>query len=195
MEGCFLKAAGCLHQQGVKVSNSAAFTPESNWLVERTHGTIMSLSCTVLLQAIMSDDFCHNPIIHVVQTKNGVEHRVTGKVPFSQCFGRNPPYVRYIRPCRCRAMYLPVQKTLLTFAPRFQKGVCVLHEGGGVYHVLAKNVVRCTKHMTFIETSFPGEDRRLGSKAAQDGFSDTVEESERTLANVSRVPTTTAIPH
>lgn len=139
--GEFAKAAQFLQNQGVEVSLTTSYTPESNGFTERTHGTIVSLTRPAILQANLPENLCHYAIRHVMQSRNAVVHRTTKNITYVVAFGRNPPYLQYILQFGCRAMYRLGQKTLQTFSSRIQEGVCLLHDGGGVYYVLGNHKV------------------------------------------------------
>lgn len=185
----FTKALTYARQQGIDVSLTTAYTPESNGLAERTHSTILSLARASLLQAKLPDDLWHYAIRHVTQCKNMVEHRMTGKVPYEMAYGQKSLDVSHLRPFGCKVMYRPVVDKLSTFEPRLQEGVCLLHTGGGVYNVLSKDRVIRTKHVKFVETVFPGVNynARGNNNDAADNERSTLETDSDTSVDITSV--------
>ena len=69
--------------------------------------------------------------------------------------GHHSTELPYIRPFECRLLYHPVSKQLPTFEQRLYEGVCLGHEGGGVYNVLTVNGIIRTKGVRPFEEEFP----------------------------------------
>ena len=80
--------------------------------------------------------YWHHAIKHVTTARNIVEHSVTKKVPHDAAFGEPSPNIKHLRPFGCRMLYHPVVDKLPTFKNRLEEGICLGHEGGGLYLVL-----------------------------------------------------------
>lgn len=154
--GEFKKALRVLSAQGVDVSFTTGYTPQSNGLAERTHGIVLSMARSCLVQAKLPMRYWGFAVRHVADCKNNVPHSATKKVPVSVIQGSTSPSVEHLRPFGSRMLYQPVQDRLPPLASRLKEGICLLHEGGGIYRVLtAEGIVR-TKHVHSYESEFPG---------------------------------------
>lgn len=135
---------------------TTAYTPESNGLVERAHQTITSNARTCLRQAKLPEKFWNFAARHVVDCANAVPNAHTGITPYVFLYGFDAPYLPHLRPFGCKMLHRPVQAKVRAFAPRLEDGICLLHEGGGIYNVLADGKVVRTKHVDARESLFPG---------------------------------------
>lgn len=150
------RALQVLSDQGVHVSIITPYTPESNGLAERTHATILSLARTCLTQPNLPLQCWDYAVQHVSEWKNYVRHSVTDAVPYTVLYGRTPTGLQHLRPFGCKIVYSRGVKKLGTFEPRVRDGLCLYHEGGGVYQVLDIDRVVRTKHVKAEESRFPG---------------------------------------
>ena len=87
---------------------------------------------------------------------NSVAHPKTNKVPYEVLFGKKASNVVHIKPFGCRMHYKPNKARLPNFHERAHIVLCVSHEGGGIYHVFAREGVLWTKHTRAEELKFPG---------------------------------------
>lgn len=174
----FKRALDTLKDQGVHVSITTSHTPESNGLAERTHSTILGLARTCLAQAKLPLQYWEYAVKHVADCKNSVRHSVKNKAPCAALYGCKPAGLHYLRPFGCAVAYRPCVKQQRTFAPRVHDGICLYHEGGGVFQVLTEDGVVRTKHARPMEGSFPGlaifREGNVPEQAAK-GPDDTVE--------------------
>lgn len=152
----FRRALSELEDEGVEISITTAYTPESNGLVERTHQTVSSNARTCLKQAQLPSKYRSYAIRHVVDAWNSIPNKKTGKTPHTVLFGHPPSYLRHLRPFGCRMLYRPPMKKIPTFEPRAKEGICLYHEGGGIYNILDGDHVVRLKHSEAKELSFPG---------------------------------------
>lgn len=53
-------------------------------------------------------------------------------------------------------LYLPAQAKLRTFTARLEEGICLYHEGGGIYNVIEDDRIVSTKQVNANECFFPG---------------------------------------
>lgn len=164
----FKRALFFLTAEGVDVSISTAYTPNSNGLVERSHGIILSNVRSCMEQAKLPAKYWHWAIRHVTACRNFIPHHRTGAVPYSTVFGRTYPDLHHLRVFGCRVLYRPPVKKLTTFGSRLREGILLLHEGGGVYRVLTDTGTVRTKHVKPLETEFPGMGRIERSKLDDD---------------------------
>ena len=162
--GEFVKARKALKSQGVKCTHTTAYTAASNGLAERTHGTILALARSCLLQSKLPLKYWAYAVEHVTTCKNVVTHSTTGRVPYDDLYGTRSPDLTYLRPFGCRVQYHPVKPTLKTFKPRLEEGINLGHEDGGIYWVLTETGVVRTKHVRMLETEFPGTAPTLEDK-------------------------------
>lgn len=152
----FLRSLSELERQGVDISTTVPYTPESNGLAERTHQTVVANARTCLHQAKLPLKFWNFAVSHVVDCRNYIRHDTTKKIPFEVVFGRRPRNVSHLRPFGCRMTFRPSVKKLDAFEPRAQNGICLYHQGGGVYDVFDGRYVVRTKHVLAREREFPG---------------------------------------
>lgn len=152
----FRRALDQLDTDGVDVSTTTPYTPESNGLAERTHAVITSLARACIKQSKLPMGLWHHAVRHVTDARNAVKHSTTKKLPFESAFGHSPPYVKHMRPFGCRALYRPSGQKLPVFGSRVRNGLLLRHEGGGIYRILTDSGTVRTKHVRFEETSFPG---------------------------------------
>lgn len=172
----FMRAFDSLRKKGVVVTTSAAYTPESNGLVERTHSVLLGSMRSCLIQSKLPNSYWNYVIRHVTDCRNFVPHSGTKKIPFEVVFGKPSTDVRHIRPFGCRVEFRPPVKKLRTFESRTDTGIHLFHEGGGIYHIETKNGIVRTKHVNFLETEFPGSVTDLDSETGSD--TDTVHYSD-----------------
>lgn len=150
------RALDYLDKQGVEVTTTTPYTPESNGLVERTHGVILSIVRSCLVQSKLDQSYWNYALRHATDCRNFVPHSKTGKTPYEIIFGQQSPNLRHMRPFGCRSEFRPNAKRIDVFGPRVQSGLNMFHEGGGVYHILTCEGVVRTKHVKFFEQEFPG---------------------------------------
>lgn len=62
-----------------------------------------------------------------------------------------------MRPFGCRIYFRPNVKSIGVFDSRFQEGIHLFHEGGGVYHVQSSDGTVRTKHVTLPEDDYSGD--------------------------------------
>ena len=167
----FKRAADDLQDMGVEVEYTTTYTPQSNGLAERAHGVILSLARTCLSQAKIPFRYWSYAVQHVVDCKNAVPHSTTKEVPQKVLFGHKSSDLVYTKPFGCLMHSQPTKPRLPTFAERVQDGLCLLHQGGGVYLVLIRGGVIRTKHVRVEERKFPGIS--LFSRARREKVSDT----------------------
>ena len=164
----YTKAISALTNMGVDTSTTTAYTAASNGLAERYHGVLMSDARAVLLQAKLPQSYWDYAIAHVTTSKNMLPHSTTKEIPYVRLLGQQSPDLHHVRPFGCRILYRPVMDRLPTFSPRLQEGICLGHDGGGVYRVLSmKGIVR-TKHVRVLENDFPGLRSLLKNKYRSD---------------------------
>lgn len=144
----------------MKVTYTTGYSPQSNELAEWTHGTLLSLARTCLHQETFPLRYWGYAVKYAAECKNEVRHTVTGEVPYTAAHGTTPPNLTHMRPFGCRTLYQPFKKSLQTFEPRIEKGLCLRHEDGGIYYVWTELGVVRTKHERFNEDEFPEEKRR-----------------------------------
>ena len=154
----FRRALLYLEDSGVQVSITTPYTPESNGLVERAHQTIVANARTCLQQAKLPEMYWDYAVRHVVDCRNAIPNDRTSLTSHKVLFGTAAPYLSHLRPFGFRMLYRPVVPKLRTFSPRAEEGLCLYHEGGGVYNILDGELIVRTKHAEAIEKSFPGND-------------------------------------
>lgn len=157
----FTKAFKSLNRQGVSTSRTTPYTPQSNGLAERSHGIILSMARTCLSESGLPFSYWNYAIRHVADCKNAVVHSATDKTPHDALYGEPAPYLQHLRPFGCKVFYQRIAKRLNTFEERTRTGVCLFHDGGGVYHIRTDSgdnskVIR-TKHVKFVESEFPNK--------------------------------------
>lgn len=152
----FTKAIDHLRDDGLNISITAPYTPESNGLAERTHQTVLSLARTCLQESKIPEKYWSYAVRHVVDCRNFVRHQGADKSPFEILFGRPSTDLTHIRPFGCHMVCRPPGKKLGTFSPRAVDGLCLYHESGGLYQVLTAEVVVRSKHVRAMEMQFPG---------------------------------------
>ena len=74
-----------LSATGVETTKTTTYTPESNGLVERTHGVLLSMIRSCLIQSKPPQPFWNFALRHVTECLNLVPHSTTGKVPYEVC--------------------------------------------------------------------------------------------------------------
>lgn len=157
--GEFSRTRSTLESDEVKVTRTTPYTPQSNWLAERYRGIILSLASLCLHQAKLPMRYWEFALKHVADCQNFVPNSVTEQVPFETVFARAPSDISHLKPYGCRVLFRPAAKTLDTFAPHLIEGLCLFHEGGGVYRVLSDSGTVWTKHVRAFEKYFPGTSR------------------------------------
>ena len=162
--GEFSKARKALKSQGVKTTHTTSYTAASNGLAERTHGTILALARSCLLQSKLPLKYWGYAVRHVTMCKNVVTHSTTGRIPYDELYGTRSPDLEHLRPFGCRVQYHPVKPTLKTFKPRLEEGINLGLDDGGIYWVLTETGVARTKHVRMLETEFPGTAPTLEDK-------------------------------
>lgn len=83
-------------------------------------------------------------------------HSFSKKVPLAVLFGHMRSDLAHVRPFGCRTFYQPSASHLPTFEQRVRNGLCFLHEGGGLYHVLTDTGTIRARHTRADEFAFPG---------------------------------------
>ena len=134
----FSRAASDLREMGVEVHTTTPYTAPSNCLAERSHGVIVALARKFLSQANLPFKYWNYAVRHVVDCKNAVPHSTTKKVPHEAMFERKPTNLVHVKTFGSRMHYQLNKAKLPTFQERAQIVLCLLHEGGGVYHVLTR---------------------------------------------------------
>lgn len=145
-----------LKKQGTEIYCTTAYTHQSNGLAERCHGIILAHSRAILHQSNLPTSFWNYAILHSVKCKNLLPHCTTGKIPYEMVHGHQSNELQYIRPFGCRMLYHPVTDRLPTFKPRLYEGICLGHDGGGVYIILTVDGIIRTKYVKPFEEQFPG---------------------------------------
>ena len=153
----FTRAFDILKKDGLEITTSTVYTPESNGLVERTHGLLLSSIRSCLQKAKLPTNYWNYALRHVTDSRNVLPVSGTGKRPFEIVFGGPSPNVRHMRPFGCRIEFRPNVKRIGVFDPRVQEGIHLFHEGGGIYHVQTHDGTIRTKHVTFREDDYPGK--------------------------------------
>ena len=82
-----------LEGQDVLTSRTTPYRPQSNGLVERSHGIVMRLKRTYLLESGLPLGFWNHAVKHVTDCKNAVITSVTGKVPYELLYCDSPGYL------------------------------------------------------------------------------------------------------
>ena len=152
----FAKAHHTLKSQGLKTTYTTSYTPPSNGMAERTHGTIFALARSCLLQAKLPLKYWGYEARHVTTCKNVVPHSMTGSIPHEDAYEIRSPDFAHLRPFGCRVLYYPAKPTLKTFKPRLEEGINLGHDEGGIYWVLTDTGAIRTKHVRMLENLFPG---------------------------------------
>ena len=129
---------GLVRDKGVQVHLTTPYTAASNGLAERSHSVILSLARTCLSQANLPFKYWNYAVKHVVDCKNSVPHSTTKQVPHEVMFGNKSSNLVHLKPFGCRMNYQPNKARLPTFEKRAHLGLCLYHEGGGVYQVLTR---------------------------------------------------------
>lgn len=153
----FSRAFDILKKDGLEITTSTAYTPESNGLVERTHGVLLSSIRSCLQKAKLPMTYWNYALRHVTDSRNVLPVSGTGKTPYEIVFGVPSPNVRHMRPFGCRVEFRPNVKRIEVFESRVQEGIHLFHEGGGVYNIQTADETIRTKHVTFREDDYPGD--------------------------------------
>lgn len=141
---------------GLDTSTTTAYTAQSNVLVARYHGVLMSNVWTMLHQAKLPEAYWDYALAQVTACKNLLPHTKEMAIPHVRLLVHQSEELRHIRPFGCRMLYRPVRNKLDTSKPRLQEGIFLGHDGGGVYHVLTRIGVVRTKNVRAMETEFLG---------------------------------------
>lgn len=75
----FFRAADNLEDKGVEIITTKPYNVPSNGFVERSHGIIISLTRTCILQANLPFKSWSYSLRHVVDYKNVLEHSIMNK--------------------------------------------------------------------------------------------------------------------
>lgn len=151
----FRPAEKTLKATGVTTTDSTAYTPESNGLVERSQGVLLGMIRACLSQASVSKLYWPYALAHATDSKNLVTHSTTKKIPFIHLFEKIPPYAKHLRPFGCRTLFAPVRSKLPKFDARLKEGICLGHIQGGIYNILSSTGIVRTKHVKMKEKEFP----------------------------------------
>lgn len=152
----FSRAYEFLDKEGVDISTSTSYTPESNGLVQRTHGVLLSMVRSCMIQSRLDKSYWNYALRHVTECRNLVPHISTGQAPYEVVYRQLSPNLR----------------------SRVQSGLTMFHEGGAVYHMLTPDGTVRTKHVTFRERQFPGTKVWNEDKVLDKPESDTDDSSE-----------------
>lgn len=154
----FKIAQKALKAEGVDIHLTTGYTAPSNGLAERTHGVVLSHARASLAQANLPAAYWDYAVENASKIKNLVPHSTTGVIPYFRAFGHHSSDLRHIRPFGCRMLYHPVSNKLPTFDVRLREGICLGHQGGGIYTVLTEHGTVRTKHVRAFEDKFPDID-------------------------------------
>lgn len=93
---------------------------------------------------------------HVVDCRNYVKNKATGRIPHEDIFGTKSKNLAILQPFRCFLLYRPPSSKLTSFDYRGCDGLCLYYEDDGVYYVLADERIKRTKHVRARKQTFPG---------------------------------------
>lgn len=174
----FHRARTTVEPDGVEVTVTTPYTPQSNGLPERYNVIMFSLARTCLKRAKLPIRYLDLAIRHVADCKIFVAHLVTKKASIDTVFGRVPSDIYHLEPFGGRMLFQPVAKGLSTLAQGFVEGVRLFHEGAGVDRVQYDSGMHRRNNVWAFEKYFPGT-RHLGVTGSDsDSDNDTMSDRE-----------------